>query len=492
MSRQPPIYHGSLSKINEGFILYRIHSRIRIIFYCLIIGFLLPSISYAQPKIIWSKTYGGTNTDVAESVIETNDGNFVFTNIGNLIKIDNQGNRLWSVGLMGSGKSLVQTADGGYVITGGVSGNLMILKSSSAGEIIWQTVLNNSATEIGLDISINANEEFIVTGKSHPYHSFTQSIVVASFGVNGELLWKKEHGSGIIDIGEDIISLSDGNIVVTGGFVTNPDDATDLLFLKLGAEGDAIWNKTYGGSGGDNGKKIIETKDGGLLAVGNISLFGTKNQDLWIIKTDSNGDSLWTKTYGGPFNESAYSVIQSEIGGYIVVGDSGVGDHHTGGGDLWLLKIDESGNLLWTETFGDGGSDGGRSIFNTKDGGFVVSGFKSDSGNLDAWILRFAPEQAVSVIGFPLNIPIKFKLSQNYPNPFNPLTTIRYALPAAAEVLLAIYNIRGEEVARLVNGEQPAGNYQVSWDASNVASGVYIYRLTTGEFTEIKKMVLLK
>ena len=304
----------------------------------MIIGFLLPSISYAQPKIIWSKTYGGTNTDVAESVIETNDGNFVFTNIGNLIKIDNQGNRLWSVGLMGSGKSLVQTADGGYVITGGVSGNLMILKSSSAGEIIWQTVLNNSATEIGLDISINANEEFIVTGKSHPYHSFTQSIVVASFGVNGELLWKKEHGSGIIDIGEDIISLSDGNIVVTGGFVTNPDDATDLLFLKLGAEGDAIWNKTYGGSGGDNGKKIIETKDGGLLAVGNISLFGTKNQDLWIIKTDSNGDSLWTKTYGGPFNESAYSVIQSEIGGYIVVGDSGVGDHHTGGGDLWLLK----------------------------------------------------------------------------------------------------------------------------------------------------------
>lgn len=83
-------------------------------------------------------------------------------------------------------------------------------------------------------------------------------------------------------------------------------------------------------------------------------------------------------------------------------------------------------------------------------------------------------------------------LSQNYPNPFNPVTTINYALPKSGDVLLTIYNLRGVEVARLINGEQPAGNHLVTWDASNVASGIYFYRLQAGEFVQVRKMVLLK
>jgi len=88
--------------------------------------------------------------------------------------------------------------------------------------------------------------------------------------------------------------------------------------------------------------------------------------------------------------------------------------------------------------------------------------------------------------------PQNFALHQNYPNPFNPVTTIKYALARSGEVALAIYNLRGEEVARLVEGEQAAGEYQVIWDASNVASGIYFYRLQAGEFVETRKMVLLR
>ncbi|MCH8289403.1 MAG: T9SS type A sorting domain-containing protein, partial [Candidatus Marinimicrobia bacterium] len=89
-------------------------------------------------------------------------------------------------------------------------------------------------------------------------------------------------------------------------------------------------------------------------------------------------------------------------------------------------------------------------------------------------------------------LPTEFALSQNHPNPFNPETTIRYALPEASGVSLIIYNLRGEEVARLVDGEQPAGHHQVTWNASNIASGMYFYRLQAGEFVQTKKMVLLK
>ncbi len=450
---------------------------------------------------MWSNTFGGAGTDIAESVIETDDGNFVLVNIGNLIKIDSNGNQLWSIGLNGTGKSVVQSADGGYVITGtassssgGIRINLMITKSSAEGDITWKTVLNLSDDEVGHDISLNADGEFVVTGRSHPYHSFTQSVLVAGFGVDGGLLWKRKFSGGFIDKGEGIKTLSDGNIIVTGSFVSNSANAGDLLLLKLGAEGDTLWIKTYGGGGWDTGNKVIETADGGLLAVGNINLFGSRKQDLWIIKTDSNGDSLWSKTIGGPSNESAYSVIESDIGGYIVVGDSGVGDHHAGGGDLWLLKIDENGDLLWSKTFGGGGSDGGRSIFSTEDGGFVVSGFKSksDSVNPDAWIIRFAPEQAIDVNEDHSSLPSEFSLSKNYPNPFNPTTTIEYSLPLSGDILLIVYNLIGEKVALLYSGNTPAGNHKVIWDASSLASGIYFYRFQAGDFVQTRKMLLLK
>ena len=88
--------------------------------------------------------------------------------------------------------------------------------------------------------------------------------------------------------------------------------------------------------------------------------------------------------------------------------------------------------------------------------------------------------------------PLSFTLKQNYPNPFNPVTTISYALPSISKVLLIIYNLRGEEIARLVNGIQPAGLHQVTWDASGVSSGIYFYRIHAGDYIQTRKMLLLK
>ena len=89
-------------------------------------------------------------------------------------------------------------------------------------------------------------------------------------------------------------------------------------------------------------------------------------------------------------------------------------------------------------------------------------------------------------------LPIEYSLSQNYPNPFNPETTIRYALPEASRVSIVVYNLQGEEVARLIDNVQSAGNYSTIWNTSNVTSGVYIYRLQAGSFVQTKKMILMK
>ena len=99
---------------------------------------------------------------------------------------------------------------------------------------------------------------------------------------------------------------------------------------------------------------------------------------------------------------------------------------------------------------------------------------------------------AVGVESETAGLPAEFSLSQNYPNPFNPETVIELALPQTGDVSLVVYNLRGEEVAHLINNAMPAGNHRVSWNASSVASGVYLYRLQAGEFVQTKKMLLLK
>ena len=98
----------------------------------------------------------------------------------------------------------------------------------------------------------------------------------------------------------------------------------------------------------------------------------------------------------------------------------------------------------------------------------------------------------VSITTLSNNLPIRYGLEQNHPNPFNPTTTIEYTLPLSGEVSLTVYNLLGEEVASLINGNMPAGKHRVSWDASNLPSGVYLYRLQAGGFVQTKKMLLFK
>ena len=159
----------------------------------------------------------------------------------------------------------------------------------------------------------------------------------------------------------------------------------------------------------------------------------------------------------------------------------------SGEGDVWLIRTDSLGDTLWTTTFGDGGNETGKSVIATTDGGYIVAGDKDSF----AWLIKTTPD--------PMNLTNKsmrkiseFKFSQNYPNPFNPSTTIEFDLPKTTEVSLKIFNILGEEVTTLVSETLSTGTYSYKWDASNLASGVYLYRLRAGDYVETKKMVLMR
>jgi hypothetical protein len=209
-------------------------------------------------------------------------------------------------------------------------------------------------------------------------------------------------------------------------------------------------------------------------------------------------DTLWTKTFGEYHDSECNDVHQTSDGGYILVGNTNklTGLHQ----DVWIIKTDALGDTLWTKISGGSDSDIGNSVQQTTDGGYIIAGITKSfgAGGQDVWQIKTTPD-ASDIEQNAEIMPIDFFLAQNFPNPFNPSTKIRYDIPKTSLTSLKVYDVLGNEIITLVNEEKPAGNYEVEFDAPGLPSGVYFYRLQAvpigrqaGSFVETKKMVLMK
>jgi hypothetical protein len=169
--------------------------------------------------------------------------------------------------------------------------------------------------------------------------------------------------------------------------------------------------------------------------------------------------------------------------------------------DIHQVIVGTASSLHRNGTFdGDNGSWTPDSIFHAKENGYILVEIKDDDVQL-TWKHRIGTHvfknggdyfQFLTNISGDPQITTSFQLAQNYPNPFNPTTIINYELPITNYVDLSIYNTLGQKVATLVNEKRKAGIHQVTWDASGYASGIYYYKIETGEFQDVKKMILLK
>jgi hypothetical protein len=173
----------------------------------------------------------------------------------------------------------------------------------------------------------------------------------------------------------------DGGYIL-GGYTSNRGEGSDLWLVKVDSEGRGLWNRIFGGSGEDVGYFVQNTRDGGSIVTGSTKSYGVGEERLWLLKADSNGSKLWDKTFGGfvsSAGDGGWSVNETDDGGYIVTGYTK--SYGAGGKDLWLIKTDSAGKKQWDKTFGGSKDDVGMSVIQAVDGGYVVAGRTASYGS---------------------------------------------------------------------------------------------------------------
>ena len=185
------------------------------------------------------------------------------------------------------------------------------------------------------------------------------------------ILWKKNFGLNTADdFGRSVIETSDGGIAIVGDTDSFGAGGNDVWLIKTNAGGDTLWTKTYGGTNGDFGYSIKQIKDGGFIIGGATYSYGVGGADFYIIRTDSIGDTLWTKTFG-EVNDDFCLSLDTLVDGYILAGKKNSNQPFKP--DIWIIKIDQIGNLIWQKTYSTSGDDVAYSVDKTNDGGFIIA-----------------------------------------------------------------------------------------------------------------------
>ena len=367
--------------------------------------FLILIVANGQAQITFQKTYGGTNDEWANSIQQTTDSGYVITGYTQsfgggfafyLLKTKANGDTLWTKTFGGTaddqGKFVQPTSDGGYIAVGetnsfGAGGfDIYLIKTNGNGNFLWTKTFGGTGSDYGYSVQQTSDGGYIVVGETSSFGAGSNDVYLIRTDGNGDTLWTKTFGGTSSDYGYSVQQTTEGGYVIAGNFSFGGND--DAYLIKTDANGNSLWTKTFGGTSSENGRSVRQITDGGYVIAGHTRSFGAGLYDVYVIKTDGNGNTLWTKTFGGTSSDYGYSIQQTSDGGYIVVGEAssfGAGSH-----DAYLIKADGNGNYLWSKTFGSISNDYGYSIQHSSDGGYVLAGYTRSfgAGGNDIYIVK--------------------------------------------------------------------------------------------------------
>jgi len=361
----------------------------------------------AQAAVGWSKTYGGTNAELGffPHVLQTSDGGYVITCDTNsygaglsdfyLVKTDADGAMQWQKtygGLLNESIfRFCATSDGGYAITGrtnsfGAGGNdTWLVKTAADGFMQWSKTYGGADDDGGFDVRQTADGGYALLGYTGSFGAGGRDVWLIKTDETGNMQWNRTFGGTGGDEGINLILTSDGGYALSS--YTTSFGGWKSWLIRLNEFGYAVWNKTYAIGAASWTNTAIQTTDGGYALIG-VTMTGGKGREACLVKTDSFGNMLWNKTYGGIGRDVGWGVVQMADDGYTIVGETdsfGAGDT-----DGWLIRTDVSGNMIWNKTYGGTGKEITYDTIRTADGGYAIVGYTDSfgAGSTDLWLIK--------------------------------------------------------------------------------------------------------
>jgi hypothetical protein len=295
------------------------------------------------------------------------------------------------------GHSFQQTADGGYIVVGETesfgAGNhdVYLIKIDLNGNTLWTRTYGGSSDDKGHSVQQTTDEGFILAGEAKSFGAGNYDMYLIKINSAGTILWNRTYGGSSEDRCYAVQQTADGGFILAGETNSFGAGGYDYFLVKTDSIGNLIWNRTYGGIYDDHGISVQQTTDGGYVLVGETESFGPGERDVYLIKTDSTGNILWSQTYGGSCWDWAASVQQTADGGYIVAG--GTMTFAVGWFDVYLIKTDSSGNILWTNIYGGSLWEEAFCVRQTSDKGYILIGETESFGTSgkDIYLIRTDP-----------------------------------------------------------------------------------------------------
>lgn len=337
-----------------------------------------------------------------------------------LVKTDADGGTVWTHTYGGSnldyGYSVRQTSDGGYIFAGRTKSfgagdyDVYLVRTDADGDTVWTRTYGGGDRDQGEDVQQTDDGGFIIAGYSDTFGAGIMDFYLVKTDANGNALWTRAYGSeDTYDCAYSVCQTADGGYIIAG----KTDDAitndTRITLVRTDSNGSRLWIRGYGGDQWDEAFSVDLTSDGGYIVGGYTESFGAGSMDFYLLKTDSNGDTIWTRTYGGGGRDEGQSVQQTADGGYVIAGYSW--SYGAGQADFYIVKTDADGDTVWTRTYGGSRWDYGYSVHQTDDGGYILAGYTDSfgAGNNDIYLVRVTgqmPEPAVSIDMIPDNPPV--------------------------------------------------------------------------------------
>ena len=316
----------------------------------------------------WCKTFGGPSTDRAWSVKQTMDDEFLVVgetySFGNdyqvvLIKLDESGNQQWHKLLGGvqaeHGTGIELTPEGTALISGmgysdsAMQQNYKLYEVTIDGKVIFEKSFEHDLSGGANSVSQLGNGDILLLGNLQNETDHSIDFGLLRIGRDGELLTKKRFGSKNSDEAKSIVAHADGGYVIAGTEYKDKTNKRDIVVYKYNASDEIEWKKYYGGRSADGGEKIILTSDGGYAVVGYTQSFGEGFKDVYILKLNASGQTEWTHTHGGNKTDWGYDLKQTEDDGFLIsAGSKSTGQNAT---DIWIIKLDKEGSKEWDKVY---------------------------------------------------------------------------------------------------------------------------------------------